>query len=118
MDSPSASNPGSQAGPGLPESYFRSDRERVLEAMLRVAALQKQHPHLSPLKMLESQLLAEMGKAQEAETKKMRAIVQAMQPAQPAQPRPAPAQPRGAPPVPAPQPQPQGLAPGLPQGTR
>ncbi len=58
----------------------------------------------------------EFKKAQEAETKKMRAIVQAMQPAQPAQPRPAPAQPRGAPPAPAPQP--QGLAPGLPQGTR
>ena len=32
----------------------------------------------------------EFKKAQEAETKKMRAIVQAMQPAQPAQPRPAP----------------------------
>jgi Ca2+-binding EF-hand superfamily protein len=62
----------------------------------------------------------EFKKAQEAETKKMRAVIQAMQPAQPAQPRPAPAQPRGgqAPqPAPAP-PQPQGLAPGLPQGTR
>ena len=57
----------------------------------------------------------EFKQAQENETKKMRAIIQAMQPAQPAQPRPAPApaQPR------APQPQqPQGLAPGLPQGTR
>jgi Ca2+-binding EF-hand superfamily protein len=59
----------------------------------------------------------EFKKAQEAETKKMRAIVQAMQPAQPAQPRPAPAQPRGQA-APAPAPQPQGLAPGLPQGTR
>jgi len=63
----------------------------------------------------------EFKKAQEAETKKMRAVIQAMQPAQPppAQPRPAPAQPRGgqAQPAPAPQ-QPQGLAPGLPQGTR
>lgn len=59
----------------------------------------------------------EFKKAQENETKKMRAIIQAMQPAQPAQPRPAPApaQPRGAQPAPAP---PQGLAPGLPQGTR
>src|SRR6267378_3635817 len=37
----------------------------------------------------------EFKKAQEAETKKMRAIIQAMQPAQPATPRPAPAQPRG-----------------------
>ena len=38
----------------------------------------------------------EFKKAQEAETKKMRAVIQAMQPAQPpAQPRPAPAQPRG-----------------------
>lgn len=57
--------------------------------------------------------------AQENETKKMRAIIQAMQPAQPAQPRPAPApaQPRAAQPQQAPQ-QPQGLAPGLPQGTR
>ena len=60
----------------------------------------------------------EFKKAQENETKKMRAMIQAMQPAQPAQPQPRPA------PAPAqrpPQPQPapaQGLAPGLPQGTR
>ena len=63
----------------------------------------------------------EFKKAQENETKKMRAIIQAMQPAQPAQPRPAPApaQPRAAQPQQAPAPQqPQGLAPGLPQGTR
>jgi Ca2+-binding EF-hand superfamily protein len=60
----------------------------------------------------------EFKKAQEAETKKMRAIIQAMQPAQPATPRPAPAQPRGGQAQPAPAPQPQGLAPGLPQGTR
>jgi len=63
----------------------------------------------------------EFKKAQENETKKMRAVIQAMQPAQPAQPRPAPApaQPRAAQPQQAPQPQqPQGLAPGLPQGTR
>jgi Ca2+-binding EF-hand superfamily protein len=61
----------------------------------------------------------EFKKAQEAETKKMRAIIQAMQPAQPAQtPRPAPAQPRAGQAQPAPVPQPQGLAPGLPQGTR
>ncbi len=61
----------------------------------------------------------EFKKAQENETKKMRAVIQAMQPAQPAQPRPAPApaQPRAAQPQPQPQ-QPQGLAPGLPQGTR
>jgi Ca2+-binding EF-hand superfamily protein len=57
----------------------------------------------------------EFKKAQEAETKKMRAIIQAMQPAQPApapaqRPAPAPAQPR--------QQAPPGLAPGLPQGTR
>ena len=59
----------------------------------------------------------EFKKAQENETKKMRAIIQAMQPAQPAQPRPAPAPARGA--APAPQPAaPGGLAPGLPQGTR
>ncbi|MPZ33597.1 MAG: hypothetical protein GEV13_21840 [Rhodospirillales bacterium] len=59
----------------------------------------------------------EFKKAQENETKKMRAIIQAMQPAQPAQPRPAPApvRPRAAQPQPQ---QPQGLAPGLPQGTR
>ncbi|MFO1157332.1 MAG: EF-hand domain-containing protein [Reyranellaceae bacterium] len=61
----------------------------------------------------------EFKKAQENETKKMRAIIQAMQPAQPApapaqRPAPAPAQPRGGPPQQAP----QGLAPGLPQGTR
>jgi Ca2+-binding EF-hand superfamily protein len=60
----------------------------------------------------------EFKKAQENETKRMRAVIQAMQPAQPAQPRPAPAPPRGAAPQPAPAPQPQGLAPGLPQGTR
>jgi len=58
----------------------------------------------------------EFKKAQEAETKKMRAIVQAMQPAQPAPAqRPAPAQPRAQPPQ---QQAPAGLAPGLPQGTR
>ena len=46
----------------------------------------------------------EFKKAQENETKKMRAIIQAMQPAQPAQPRPAPApaQPRAAQPQPQP----------------
>lgn len=56
----------------------------------------------------------EFKKAAEAEQQKIRAIIQTMQPAQ--QPRPAPAQPRPAPgPAPA---QPQGLAPGLPQGTR
>ncbi|MCA0302084.1 MAG: hypothetical protein LCH95_06725 [Proteobacteria bacterium] len=63
----------------------------------------------------------EFKKAQENETKKMRAIIQAMQPAQPAQPRPAPAPApaRGAAPAPQPQPAgPGGLAPGLPQGTR
>jgi Ca2+-binding EF-hand superfamily protein len=62
----------------------------------------------------------EFKKAQEHETKKIRALVQAMQPAQPPHPRPAPApvQPRGAPhPQPAPA-APAGLAPGLPQGTR
>lgn len=55
----------------------------------------------------------EFKKAQEAEAAKMRALVQALQPAQP---RPAHPQPRG--PQPAPQPAPGGLAPGLPQGTR
>jgi Ca2+-binding EF-hand superfamily protein len=62
----------------------------------------------------------EFKKAQENETKKMRAVIQAMQPAQAAQPpRPAPAQPRAAQPQqPVAPPQPQGLAPGLPQGTR
>jgi len=56
----------------------------------------------------------EFKKAQEAEQKKVIAIIQTMQPAQ--QPRPAPAPAR---PAPAPAPaQPQGLAPGLPQGTR
>jgi len=59
----------------------------------------------------------EFKKAQENETKKMRAIIQAMQPARPAPPpRPAPAQPRPQlNPAPA---TPSGLAPGLPQGTR
>jgi Ca2+-binding EF-hand superfamily protein len=57
----------------------------------------------------------EFKKAQEAESKKIQALIQTLQPAAPAQPRPAPAQPRGG--QPAPQPAP-GLAPGLPQGTR
>lgn len=59
----------------------------------------------------------EFKKSQEAEAAKLRAIVQTLMPAQPAQTaRPAPAQPR---PVQPPQPQtPSGLAPGLPQGTR
>jgi phage terminase small subunit len=56
----------------------------------------------------------EFKKAAEAEQNKVRAIVQTLLPAQ--QPRPAPAQARPhAAPAPA---QPQGLAPGLPQGTR
>jgi len=55
----------------------------------------------------------EFKKAQEVEQQKVRAMLQAMQPAQ--QPRPAPA-PAGRGPAPAPAP--QGLAPGLPQGTR
>ena len=60
----------------------------------------------------------EFKKAQEAEQTKMRALIQTLQPApqQPPRPAPAPAQPRpGTPPV---APPPQGLAPGLPQGTR
>lgn len=55
----------------------------------------------------------EFKKAQEVESAKLRATIQTLMPAQPAQPRPAPAQPRPAQPQ-----QPQGLAPGLPQGTR
>jgi Ca2+-binding EF-hand superfamily protein len=57
----------------------------------------------------------EFKKAQEAEAAKIRAIVQTMMPAQPAQPRPAQPQPRGGQPAPA---QPSGPPPGLPQGTR
>jgi Ca2+-binding EF-hand superfamily protein len=62
----------------------------------------------------------EFKKAQESEQAKLKAIVQTLMPAQQQQPRPAPAQSRAgqaAPPQPQPQ-QPQGLAPGLPQGTR
>ena len=60
----------------------------------------------------------EFKKANEAESAKLKALVQSLMPAQPAQqaqPRPAPA--RQGQPQPQPQ-QPQGLAPGLPQGTR
>ena len=59
----------------------------------------------------------EFKKAQEAESAKLRATVQTLMPAPPAQPRPAPApaQPRPAQPQ---QQAPGGLAPGLPQGTR
>jgi len=60
----------------------------------------------------------EFKKAQEAEQAKLKALVQTLMPAQ-QQPRPAPAQPRAGQAQPQPQPQqPQGLAPGLPQGTR
>ena len=58
----------------------------------------------------------EFKKAQDHESEKVRAFIQTQQPATPPQPRPAPAQPRGG--QPAPQTAPQGLAPGLPQGTR
>jgi hypothetical protein len=58
----------------------------------------------------------EFKKAADAEQQKVRAIIQTMLPAQQPRPAPAPAQPRGAP-APAPA-APQGLAPGLPQGTR
>ena len=63
----------------------------------------------------------EFKKSQEAEATKLRAILQTLMPAQPAQaaqPRPAPAQPRPAQPGQAPQQAPGGLAPGLPLGTR
>jgi len=58
----------------------------------------------------------EFKKAADAEQQKVRAIIQTMLPAQQPRPAPAPAQARPAqPPGPA---APQGLAPGLPQGTR
>jgi len=61
----------------------------------------------------------EFKKAQEAEQAKIKALVQTMLPPQQQQPRPAPAPPRGGQPAaPAGPPQPQGLAPGLPQGSR
>jgi len=60
----------------------------------------------------------EFKKAAEAEQAKVRAMLQTMQPAQQPRPAPAPAPAQGRPgPAPAPA-QPQGLAPGLPQGTR
>jgi Ca2+-binding EF-hand superfamily protein len=58
----------------------------------------------------------EFKKAAEAEQAKMRAYIQTIMPAQQPRPAPAPAQPRPA--QPAGPPAPQGLAPGLPQGTR
>ena len=59
----------------------------------------------------------EFKKAQEAEQAKLKALVQTMLPPQQQQPRPAPAPARGGQPAaPAAPPQPQGLAPGLPQG--
>lgn len=60
----------------------------------------------------------EFKKAAEAEQHKIRAIVQTMMPAQQAQPRPAPAPAPQRPAQAAPPAAPQGLAPGLPQGTR
>jgi Ca2+-binding EF-hand superfamily protein len=59
----------------------------------------------------------EFKKAQEAESAKLRATIQTLMPAQPAQPRPAPAPAQPRPAQPQQQP-PAGLAPGLPQGTR
>jgi hypothetical protein len=60
----------------------------------------------------------EFKKAQEGEQAKLKALVQTLlPPQQQQQPRPAPAPPRGGQPAaPAAPPQPQGLAPGLPQG--
>lgn len=55
----------------------------------------------------------EFKKAQAAEGAKLRALVQTLAPAKPPRPAPAPA-----PAQPKPAPLPQGLAPGLPQGTR
>ena len=60
----------------------------------------------------------EFKKAQENETKKMRAVIQAMQPAQPPSRGPAPAQPRAAQPQQAPGRSSRRAWPGLPQGTR
>src|SRR5262249_26464332 len=61
----------------------------------------------------------EFKKAQEAEQAQLKARGQPLMPPQQQAPRPAPAPPRGAQAPTAPQPaQPQGLAPGLPQGTR
>ena len=60
----------------------------------------------------------EFKKAAEAEQQRIRAVVQTMMPAQPAQPRPAPAPAQPRPAQPAAPAAPQGLAPGLPQGTR
>lgn len=57
---------------------------------------------------------AEFKKAQEAESARVRALIQTLAPAQ-QRPAPAPAQPR---PAPAPAPAPQGLPQGLPQGQR
>ena len=57
----------------------------------------------------------EFKKANEVETARLKALIQTLMPAQPAQPRPAPAPPAQQPPQAQ---QPQGLAPGLPQGTR
>jgi protein O-mannosyl-transferase len=57
--------------PSIDEAYYLSilqaDAGDPEGALLRIAALQKKHPHLSPLKMLEAQLLAEQGKAKESE---------------------------------------------------
>ena len=57
----------------------------------------------------------EFKKAQAAEGAKLRALVQTLAPPKPPRPAPAPAP---APATPRPAPAPQGLAPGLPQGTR
>jgi Ca2+-binding EF-hand superfamily protein len=60
----------------------------------------------------------EFKKAQEAEQAKLKALVQTLLPPQQPRPAPAPAQSRGAGPAPAQPLAPQGLAPGLPQGTK
>jgi tetratricopeptide (TPR) repeat protein len=64
--------------PSVDEAYYLSilqaDAGDPEGALLRVAAMEKRHPHLSPLKMLKSQLLAQMGRATEAETARAEAL--------------------------------------------
>ena len=58
-------------GASLDTAYYdailNADGGDMEGAMLRVAEMEQRFPHLSPLKMLEAQLLAEQGKTQESE---------------------------------------------------
>jgi Ca2+-binding EF-hand superfamily protein len=93
-----------------------TNKDNVLDRVELTAFAVNQFEHMD---LNKDRFLSEdeFKKAQEGEQAKIKALVQTLLPPQQQQPRPAPAPPRGGQPAaPAAPPQPQGLAPGLPQG--